>query len=90
MMLWHETLPSVGTYLAYAGRSRIGSSDRVGGPGNMKSMWPPLAAIFFMIDFHRAGGHGPLAPSPPLLPLTPPHPPNPLLWSPLVGRHTPK
>ena len=29
----------------------------------MKSMWPPLVAIFFMTYFHRArGGHGPLGP----------------------------
>ena len=29
----------------------------------MKSMRPPLAAIFFMTYFHRGrGGHGPLAP----------------------------
>ena len=36
------------------------------GVRNMKSMWLPLAAIFFMTYFHRAGGrgsHGPLAPS---------------------------
>ena len=37
----------------------------------MKSMRPPLAAIFFMTYFHRAGGgHGPLAP--PLDPLLSP------------------
>ena len=31
----------------------------------MKSMWPPLAAIFFMTYFYRAGGgHGPLGPPP--------------------------
>ena len=49
----------------------IGSSGRVGGgPRNMKSMWPPLAAIFFMTSFYRTrGGHGPLAPPPPLDPL---------------------
>ena len=30
------------------------------GPRNMKSMWPPLAAIFLMTYFYRAGGgaHG--------------------------------
>ena len=30
----------------------------------MKSMQPPPAAIFFMTDFHRAGGggHGPVGP----------------------------
>ena len=41
-----------------------GSSDWVrGGPRNMKSMRPPLVAIFFMTYFYRArGGHGPLAP----------------------------
>ena len=42
-----------------------GSSGRVRGrgPRNMKSMPPPLAAIFFMTYFYRArGGHGPLAP----------------------------
>ena len=47
-----------------------GSSGRVrGGPRNMKSMWPPSAAIFFMTYFHRArGGHGPLgSPLDPLL-----------------------
>ena len=35
----------------------------------MKSMWPPLAAIFFMTYFYRAwGGHGPLGtPLDPLL-----------------------
>ena len=33
----------------------------------MKSMRPPLAAIFFMTYFHRAGGHDPLAPPDPLL-----------------------
>ena len=43
----------------------IGSSGRVGrGPRNMKSMWPPLAAIFFMTHFYRAGGGG-MAPSAP-------------------------
>ena len=41
----------------------IGSSDRVGGGGgarNMKSIWLPLVAIFFMTYLYRAGGHGPL------------------------------
>ena len=40
-----------------------------GGARNMKSMWPPLAAIFFMAHFYRAwGGHGPLGtPLDPLL-----------------------
>ena len=33
----------------------------------MKSMRPPLAAIFFMIYFHRAGGNGPSVPLDPLL-----------------------
>ena len=33
-----------------------------GGPRNMKSMRPNLAAIFYMTYFYRAGGgHGPLA-----------------------------
>ena len=42
-----------------------GSSGRVrGGLRNMKSMWPPLAAIFFMTYFHRARG-GPWPPRPP-------------------------
>ena len=27
-----------------------------GGARKMKSMWPPLAAIFFMTNFYRAGG----------------------------------
>ena len=31
----------------------------------MKSMWPPLAAIFFMTNFYRAGGGG--VPPDPLL-----------------------
>ena len=48
----------------------IASSGGVGGgPRNMKSMWPPLAAIFFMTYLYRAGGGG-MAPSvPPLDPL---------------------
>ena len=34
-----------------------GSSDRVEwGPRNMKSIWLPLAAIFFMTYFYRTGG----------------------------------
>ena len=42
----------------------IGSNGRVGGARNMKSMWPPLTAIFIMTFFYRAGGrgHGPLGP----------------------------
>ena len=46
----------------HIGSFRIGSSGRVGGGArNMKSMWPPLAAIFFMTYLYRAwGGHGPL------------------------------
>ena len=36
---------------------------RVGRPRNMKSMWPLLAAIFFMAFFYRAGG-GSMAPLP--------------------------
>ena len=46
-----------------------GSSGRVRGRGarNMKSMQPPLVAIFLMTNFYRTGGgHGPLA-----LPLDP-------------------
>ena len=39
-----------------------GSSGRVRGPRNMKSVWPPLVAIFFMTYFYRAGGHAPLSP----------------------------
>ena len=37
-----------------------------GGEKNMKSMWSPLVAIFFMTYFYRAGGggHGPLGPPP--------------------------
>ena len=31
----------------------------------MKSMWPPLAAIFYMTYSHRAGGGGGMAPHPP-------------------------
>ena len=30
----------------------------------MKSMWTPLAAIFFMTYLYRAGGHGPLGTPP--------------------------
>ena len=41
-----------------------GSSGWVRGARNMKSMRPPLAAIFFMTYFHRAGGA--MAPSAPL------------------------
>ena len=45
-------------------RCSSGSSGRVRrGPRNMKSMQPPLAAIFFMTYFHRA--RGAMAPSPP-------------------------
>ena len=48
--------------------SSIGSSDRVGkGPRNMKSMWSPLAAIFFMTYLYRVGGA--MAPSAPPLDL---------------------
>ena len=35
----------------------------------MKSMWPPLAAIFFMTYLYRAGGGGPWPPRHPLDPL---------------------
>ena len=51
-----------------------GSSSRVRGrgePRDMKSMWPPLVAIFFMTYFYRAGGGmAPSAPPDPLLVLT--------------------
>ena len=43
----------------------IGSSGRVGGPRNMKSMWLPLAAIFFMTYLYRAGGPWPPRHPPP-------------------------
>ena len=36
-----------------------------GGARNMKSMWPPLAAIFFMTSFYRTGRGGAMALSPP-------------------------
>ena len=53
--------------LESAGDRSSGSSGRVrGGQENMKSMWPPLVAIFFMTYFHRAGGP-PSAPLDPLL-----------------------
>ena len=45
----------------------------LGGARNMKSMRPPLVAIFFMTNFYRAGGAGPLA-----------HPLDPLLTGTLV------
>ena len=46
-------------------RGSSGSSGRVrGGPRNLKSMRPPLVAIFFMTYFHRARG-GPWPPRPP-------------------------
>ena len=35
----------------------------------MKSMWPPLVAIFFMTYFYRTGGG--MAPLTPLAPLDP-------------------
>ena len=45
-----------------------GSSGRVRGEArNMKSMWLPSAAIFFMTNFYRA--RGAMAPQPPLDPL---------------------
>ena len=40
-------------------KSSIGSSGRVGGPTNMKSMWMPLVAICFMTYLYRAGGPWP-------------------------------
>ena len=44
----------------------IGSSGWVGeGERNMKSMWPPLAAIFFMTYLYRAGGPWPPRHPPP-------------------------
>ena len=36
-----------------------------GGARNMKSMWPPLAAIFFMTYLYRAGGAWPPLGTPP-------------------------
>ena len=45
----------------------IGSSSWVGGPRNMKSMWLPLAAIFFMTCLYRAGGAMAPSASPDLL-----------------------
>ena len=43
-----------------------GSSGRVrGGRKNMKSMRPPLVAIFFMTYFYRTGGGGAWPPRPP-------------------------
>ena len=46
-----------------------GSTGRVRGARNMKSMWPLLAANFFITYFHRAGRWGGMAPSVPLDPL---------------------
>ena len=62
--LWKHYLPET----SFAGGS-IGSSGRVGeGARNMKSMWLPLVAIFFMTYLYRAGGT--MVPSaPPLDPL---------------------
>ena len=49
------------TILHYPNSS--GSSGQVrGGPRNMKSMWPPSVAIFFMTYFYRAGGAWPHRP----------------------------
>ena len=42
---------------------RIQRLDGGGGARNTKSMWSPLAAIFFMTYFYRAGGG--MAPSSP-------------------------
>ena len=52
-------------------QTSIGSSGWVGGggPRNMKSMWPPLAAIFFMTYFYRAWGGAWPPRHPPLDPL---------------------
>ena len=41
------------------GLDSIGSSGWVGGARNMKSVWPPLVAIFFMTYLYRAGGPWP-------------------------------
>ena len=46
----------------------VGHSGRMGGARSMKSMWPPLAAIFLMTYLYRAGMHGALGtPLDPLL-----------------------
>ena len=48
------------------GTNKRCSQHRIQRPGkgegakNMKSMWLPLAAIFFMTYLYRVGGHGPL------------------------------
>ena len=67
LLLWQKT--SVKLYRSLLLRSQIssGSSGRMGGTRNMKSMLSPLAAIFFMTYFYR-GGEG-AYPSDPLDPL---------------------
>ena len=57
---------SISFFLKLVETSSSGSSGQVRGARNM--MRPPLAAIFFMTNFYRAGGAGPLAPPDPLLP----------------------
>ena len=46
--------PAVAGLSPFSRQHRI---QRLGGGGrrNMKSMWPPLAAIFFMTYFYRGG-----------------------------------
>ena len=53
---WDTQLPWADTSSGSIGRVR-------GGPRNMKSMWPPSVAIFFMTYFHRAKWA--MAPRPP-------------------------
>ena len=50
------------------------SSGRIegGGPRNMKSIFPPLAAIFLMTYFYRTGGGGAWPPRPPWIRYYPP------------------
>ena len=64
LIKWNERL-MLRHALGYALYSS-GSSGRVRrGARNKKSMWPPLAPIFFMTYFHRAGGGGAWSPRPP-------------------------
>ena len=52
-------------FLLYLWQHRIQWPGGGRGPRNMKSMWLPLAAIFFMTYLHRAGGgHDPLGTPP--------------------------
>ena len=46
----------------YCVLKRPGPSSNSSQEQSMKSMWPPLAAIFFMAYFYRAMGLWPLAP----------------------------